>query len=515
MKHYSLIIVLFLVANGVRAQQGNGVQVRLSEKSKEPMSSVVYDLIGSNDDGYFIARLKKSYLSATEIIIEKYDQQLQLKNAKVLSGTVDGEILDYTTAFLFNDKLYAIGYAYFRDGDKKVAYLQEMNTKDLSTPKDQVEMLVMEGIEKDRLGSFRVVKSPDEQLVGFIGFPNDGKIAILDTKKQKVPSTAIVGVFDTQMQQRWSRAFQLDYREKDYTIIDSDIDNKGNFYWLGVNDDGKVDGKRQYSYFMNVYSRDGEKPTEYPLSLDDKFISSCTFDIAPDGGIVISGFYSEKDLNDIKGVFYTRIDPVSRMALSTSFKAFDTAFMSEFMSARKASKGKELNDFDFAEMILREDGGAVLIAQKYYVTTSTTTDNQGRSRTTYTYHYNEMIVSNINPSGEIDWVVRIPKRQAASSTAFLSYTSMVKDDKIYLVFNDNERNLTETKENKIHPYNGKKSVAMLVTIASDGSWAKSALFDNKEEGILLRPKICQQINENTTLLYAEKGRTYKMGLLTF
>ncbi len=46
MKHYSLIIVLFLVANGVRAQQGNGVQVRLSEKSKEPMSSVVYDLIG-------------------------------------------------------------------------------------------------------------------------------------------------------------------------------------------------------------------------------------------------------------------------------------------------------------------------------------------------------------------------------------------------------------------------------------------------------------------------------------
>jgi hypothetical protein len=266
---------------------------------------------------------------------------------------------------------------------------------------------------------------------------------------------------------------------------------------------------------MNVYSRDGEKPTEYPLSLDDKFISSCTFDIAPDGGIVISGFYSEKDLDDIKGVFYTRIDPVSRMALSTSFKAFDTAFMSEFMSARKASKGKELNDFDFAEMILREDGGAVLIAQKYYVTTSTTTDNQGRSRTTYTYHYNEMIVSNINPSGEIDWVVRIPKRQAASSTAFLSYTSMVKDDKIYLVFNDNERNLTETKENKIHPYNGKKSVAMLVTIASDGSWAKSALFDNKEEGILLRPKICQQINENTTLLYAEKGRTYKMGLLTF
>ena len=56
---------------------------------------------------------------------------------------------------------------------------------------------------------------------------------------------------------------------------------------------------------------------------------------------------------------------------------------------------------------------------------------------------------------------------------------------------------------------------MLVTMQDDGSWFQSALFDNKVEGILLRPTICQQINDNNTLLYAEKGRTYKMGLLTF
>lgn len=101
------------------------------------------------------------------------------------------------------------------------------------------------------------------------------------------------------------------------------------------------------------------------------------------------------------------------------------------------------------------------------------------------------------------------------TTAFLPHASMVKDDKLYLVFNDNEKNLTETKEDKVHSYNGKKSVAMLVTMQDDGSWFQSALFDNKVEGILLRPKICQQINDNNTLLYAEKGRTYKMGLLTF
>lgn len=521
-----LIAALWLLSLHLAAQNSSGVDVQISESNKEPATSFVYDLIGGNEDGYYITRMKQNAAatlllgnavgqSSGDIIIEKYDKKLNLTQSKILEHQIKGEKLSYSTAFLFGSRLYGLADAYFRSQDKKAVYFQEINTKNLTTPGDPVEMMVLENIEKIRHGNFSIMLSPDESLIAIVGFPNSGNISILDSKKQKEPATILASVYDSKMNQLWNSEFQLEYQEKDYSILKAEIDNDGNFYWLGKKDEGKVAGNWNYTYFINKYTGGRNEATQITIELEDKLINDCSFSISPEGEIVVSGFYAENDITDIKGVFYTRINSSTKSSIKTSFKEFDTEFMSEFMSERKAKKGKELDNFEFSELISREDGGAVLLAEKYYVTTSTTTDSQGNTRTTYTYHYNEIIVTNINPSGDIDWSIRIPKKQGSSGTAYLSYTSMVSNDKIFLVFNDNPKNLIETKEDKVHAYNGKSSIAMLVTIDADGKWYKSELFDNKEEGVILRPIICNQINENETLFYAEKGRTYKLGLFKF
>ena len=86
---------------------------------------------------------------------------------------------------------------------------------------------------------------------------------------------------------------------------------------------------------------------------------------------------------------------------------------------------------------------------------------------------------------------------------------------IYLIFNDNEKNLDEKNPEKIYAYDGKNSYATLVSIKGNGEWEKSALFSNKEEGVIMRPIVSEQVNENELIIYAEKGKKYVVGKVTF
>jgi hypothetical protein len=89
---------------------------------------------------------------------------------------------------------------------------------------------------------------------------------------------------------------------------------------------------------------------------------------------------------------------------------------------------------------LRSDGGAILVAEQYYV--QTVMPNNGYSmspygynsmyynryyynspfysgynnrRPDYYYNYNDIIVVNIRPTGEIEWSARIPKLQESKN----------------------------------------------------------------------------------------------------
>lgn len=43
---------------------------------------------------------------------------------------------------------------------------------------------------------------------------------------------------------------------------------------------------------------------------------------------------------------------------------------------------------------------------------------------------------------------------------------------VYLIFNDNEKNLDEKNPDKIYSYDGKNSFATIVSIQPDGKWDK-------------------------------------------
>ena len=137
-------------------------------------------------------------------------------------------------------------------------------------------------------------------------------------------------------------------------------------------------------------------------------------------------------------------------------------------------------------------------------------------RVDYYYNYNDIIVFNIQPDGTIAWSSRVEKQQTSSNDQgyFSSYAMNTVADKLCFVFNDNPHN-TRTNSIRATVSTSNSTVVTVAEVDRNGQVTRYPLFQNKEEGIMTRPKICRQVGRRDMALYGEKGRTYKFGLLSF
>ena len=313
-------------------------------------------------------------------------------------------------------------------------------------------------------------------------------------------------------------------------------------------------GKPTYQYVLLTYRNNGETVEEYKVDLGEKFITDLTYRVARNGDLVFSGFYSDRGTYSVKGTYFFRLNPETKEITNKNLRAFDFKFLTEYLSDNKRDKAKkadrkgdtkkspELYQYALDELILRSDGGAVLIAEQYYVEQrydyNDRYDPYGyggfyRSRfrnnpygfgynnyrdQTYYYNYNDIIVVNIKPTGEIEWTARIPKQQVTTNDGgyFSSYAMSIIKDKFYFVFNDNPKNYDPNdKSDHLHGYNGRNSVITLAAVDKNGGVTMDPIFDNRQAGITTRPKICKQIGRNEMLIYGERGRKYRFGSLKF
>ncbi len=521
---FIFLVTLFILFCKTTSAQSN-VKVEFSEQYEEPKGSVVFDVVGYDDGGFVFGRYNRKGLTHINISLEKYSKSLKFLTIRDYESELNGLDVDYSSPFYFQDQLYLIGTTYDKKTKKRNLYYNEVDKSTMSLKNKEV---LIQSIQENDNGSLALANyafSRDQKVLAFYNLPGYlKKTAVLagfsiPLSKSSTETKGSVAVYGGDMEKMWDLNFTFPYSEKLYSVKDATIGNNGDFYILGKlfeeKGKSKTAGAPNYQYVINAFSGKGTNKKEYKISLDKYYITDCSFTISNDNKIICAGFYSEKGYGNIMGSFYLSIDPETEKILTKGVSPFDVEFLKLFMSDSRAEKGKELPNFDLDQIVIREDGGAVLIGEEYYVTVSTTTSSNGSTTTRTTYHYNDIIVININPDNSVEWATKIPKRQAGSSGFYLSYAAHIKDDKIYLIFNDNEKNLDEIKPDKIYPYDGKDSYATLVTINENGTWKKSALFSNKETGVILRPIVSEQINDDELIMYAEKGRKYVIGKITF
>ena len=247
----------------------------------------------------------------------------------------------------------------------------------------------------------------------------------------------------------------------------------------------------------------------------------------PNGDIACAGFYSNigssYKTNSIAGAFYITVDQESTNVKLQNYKAFDDDFLSRFMSERDVEKGHEIQNITLRNLHFLNDGSAILLAEEYsahnelialsfddgYYTTSQVIG-------LINYWFDNIVIVKIDPDGIIKWADLILKKQHTREDAgqYSSFASAFIGDKIYLIYNDNPKNLTADPGSVYKFRKNSDAVTICAEINPDGNIKQKALFSAEESAVLIKPKACQQV-ENDMVIYGEKRKKCRWGLIEF
>lgn len=499
-----LFFLAMFCAFSISAQKPN-ITADLSPELEEPVGSTLSDIIGESNEGFYAVR--KLSRMRQQIFIESYDSQYKMKSSDKIEMEADGKDLIYENTVLLNGSLYIFGSYFDRKNDEERLYAFQMDAKTLNY---EGKPRLIATAESKRNSTFKFDLSNSEKFLSIFSIPGNDDDNIY---------AYTISVFSGDLDEIWAQKVKSEYEESTFFALSAQVDDKGNAYLLARKYDKPLKGikfKPAYKMMMIAYTNEGANESAFDLNLKRGYINDLSYRIMDNGNIVCGGFYSENYGGGYKGVCIFIVDPNTGSIIQEGGKEFSSSDLADFMSERKADKGKELYNFDLSDIVLREDGGLVMVGEYYYVSAYTRTSGT-TSYTTYTYYYNSLLVVNVSPDLSIDWMVEIPKRQVTSNDGgyYSSYAMMVKGENLYFLFNDNEKNAQVNAKDKLANFNGKNSIVSLVTLSADGSMKKTIFLDNKEEGIILRPKICSQVSEDNMIIYGERKNTYKVGKLTF
>ncbi|MFK7905670.1 MAG: hypothetical protein AB8B69_11120 [Chitinophagales bacterium] len=518
--------VCFLSFNAIFAQNiAEDVKVTWGNQHKERSGSYITEVVGIDAEQVYVLRYQRPasglaiFQNNPVFLIEAYDKEGNFKFNRGIPNEYDKMRMDFEFVIHFNNRLLLFTSNYDRPNKTNVLYMHEIDKRTLAPKGSPKKVAYAKGRSRMNAGGF-------DYKLSF----NRKQLVIVDLAAYKGNEQDEFGaqVFDKDMNLLWRKDMKLPYKDMLFDIEGYEVDNKGNFYLMGIVYEGRAvkrrGGKPNYQYSIWAYIDEGNNTKEYKMGLSESFITDMTFKVSNNGEIVCAGFYSPNKTYQISGTFYQTIDPQTASVELQTTKAFDKGFLAEFMSDKKAKKGRRgLNRFDLDNMVLRGDGGAILMAEQFYVDERITRSSPGMNRSfgnntrvDYYYYYNDIIVVNIAPSGEIEWATKVPKSQVTQNDGghFSSYSYMLKGRNIHLIYNDNPKNLFPDVS-KTFSFNGKKSVVTLATLSSEGHLKRSLLFSNRDERIITRPKACEQMSLEQMVIFGEWGRRAKGGVLTF
>jgi len=532
------MIALALAPVCLDAQTKTNKVTVLDGPENDTKRSSVLGMFGYDQTGYYTMRYEKK-----KILVEHLNGSMTVdKSVEREELSVGKEDLGFLAAVQLEEKFYFL-YT-LHDSKTKVVtlYYKNFNRSTLMTEGELHEMAsetfvstrsFMQKAAFAYFSPFTALASEDKTRLLLITRNSTGAEESEEGSQIEMKLT----VFDSEMKKEWDLDAKTGFNSDLFSVTNIRLDDNGDVSIVGVEYKEKLTNKQlrrnekpQYTHHLIRYTEQGSKMMSMPIELNGKFITDLRIETAPSGDIVVAGFYSEKGSFSIKGAFYLSIDPVTETIKAQEFSEFGTEFITlnftdreEKKAKKKEDKGEELemNEFDMRDLILKGDGGATLIAEQYifYVTSHTTYSN-GKSSTTYVYHYlyNDIIVVSFGNTGELLWKTKIPKRQHTTNDGGMwsSYAMAVVGDKLFFIFNDNPKNLFLGKDEAPYSFAGSRDLAVvLVEVDAEGKATKELLFTTERGDAMVRPKIAEQTGENEMVICSQRSKIFQYSKLTF
>jgi len=325
-----------------------------------------------------------------------------------------------------------------------------------------------------RSGLYNYAVSSDKQQIVVYGAGTRGaelkaKVIWLDTALQKQSVT------------------QADFTaDNDLAFGSGIVDDKGHFFLPAYTPYGSRDYADRIWLLTLTTGSKIFKEAEVPLG--ELFASGTYMELAKTNDkIYVGGFFSDRKNGNFEGVLYTYYD-----IADNTFKDFKSIRFTDKMrtATGERSKKRAFNEFQVRQLIVRNDGGFVMLTEDFYVSTRNSY-NQGfgyyswyypsMSASVREYNYGDILAMSFNGNGEPEWAKFIRKEQYSQEDGglFSSYALINTGGSLGFLFND---------------FNMNTSKVQLATLDANGNVTMDLLTTFKREDPDWLPKSGKQVS---------------------
>lgn len=298
-------------------------------------------------------------------------------------------------------------------------------------------------------------------------------------------------MYDADLEELWSEEVKMPYTEAEMNNLDYSVDADGNAFILAS---VYNEASRTTSHIELLRIEHGTGDLEKTeIKVGTMFIKNIWLYEGPKEYMVCAGFYSKMKSSDgADGVFLSKVSKEGEVSDIAKYE-IPLSVLQQYTSARSQKKSSkkdknnaaEFDELELRDVIIADDGSIVMIGEQYFIRVHTTYSSDGKSRTYYTYHYNDMLITKINPDGELAWMKKLPKRQTGRKGRGgmgYKYVYDEKNDSHFLLFLDNLKNM-ELGLDKV-PANHADGAGGFLTAykinGDDGAVTKASIFNVKD-----------------------------------
>ncbi len=305
----------------------------------------------------------------------------------------------------------------------------------------------------------------------------------------------------------WESKFKLDdfnYYQDHQEIL---VDNRGEMYYI-IGKHNKKIKKDQHHYKIIRCSQISEKPEFFTISMENHLTFDIRFEFDNlNKKLVAGGLYTHKSGLRSNGYFVLRIPSNNPTQYLLQFTPFEIEFLSE-LEGKNIEKDKGLENVQVSELVLRQDGGILVIFErvKEYERRMTTASrgfvgNDGL-RQIIDYYHDDLFVISIHPNGEEHWKTMLHKKQYSQddNAIYSSYFLLKTPSSLRLLFNDDIR-----FENTVSEY----------VLKGNGKYDRNSVMSTEDQNIRLRFMDSVQTGSRELLIPSERRNNLRLVRVKF
>ena len=222
--------------------------------------------------------------------------------------------------------------------------------------------------------------------------------------------------------------------------------------------------------------------------------------------LVGAGMFADKNRDRANGVFFLRASSDGREPAGLHTEPFDDKFISIVRQKDVEDDNRGISDADIRQLILRQDGGVILIAERNHEVQRGSAAGRGflreGMRMVVDFYFDDVLVIALQPDGQTQWKTVLHKKQYSQDDdgTFSSYFLQQTPDKLRFLFNDEIKYENTCSEYVLSPL---------------GEYDRNSLLTTANQGLRLRFRDALQVSATECLIPSEFRNKLKLVLLKF